>query len=222
MSSAIETCRSGARQRSRERSCGPKAPSRYASGSPSGTPSRSGLATPPTSTWACSERSAWASPRVCGHSSKPSSTSRRLRSWKPRCSAWVVLPSTPSTSAATRDPRDARRKLTQAGQRIVATDARYQRVEVRRGPYGWDLLVAPPPRRARARRAPPDSRHDARSRPRGCLGDTGRGWRMDSPGPRPARRRRAARSGHRVGHVRTCAACAAPSGLLLGACSFSF
>lgn len=39
-------------------------------------------------------------------------------------------------------PRDARRKLTQAGQRIVATDARYQRVEVRRGPYGWDLLVA--------------------------------------------------------------------------------
>ncbi len=39
-------------------------------------------------------------------------------------------------------PRAARAKLVTAGQRIVATDARYQRAEVRRGRHGWELLVA--------------------------------------------------------------------------------
>lgn len=38
-------------------------------------------------------------------------------------------------------PRAARAKLVQAGERIVATDARYTRIETIRGRYGWDLLV---------------------------------------------------------------------------------
>lgn len=34
-----------------------------------------------------------------------------------------------------------RAKLADAGERIVATDARYTRIELRRGPYGHELVV---------------------------------------------------------------------------------
>jgi len=37
--------------------------------------------------------------------------------------------------------RDARVKLAVAGERIVATDARYTRIELRSGPYGHELVV---------------------------------------------------------------------------------
>lgn len=102
---------------------------------------RSAPAAGRASTWKCSGRSALASPRASGATSKPSATTRRPRSSKPATSASAPRPSRRSTSPATRAPRQAWPGGTVAGERIVATDARYTRVELRRGPYGWDLLV---------------------------------------------------------------------------------